>query len=87
VAGSGVDRISEHAVASTNTNPPFERHFSIEELAVMWGLSVHTVRRLFEREPDVVVFFRQRPGRRTYRTLRIPASVATRVYARMARSA
>ena len=63
----------------------FERHFSVEELSELWGMSDDFVRRLFLREPGVVVFFHHRPGRRVYRTLRIPESVALRVHRRMQR--
>ena len=63
--------------------PTFERHYSVEELAQTWGMSIDFVRRLFLCEPGVVVFWRQRPGRRVYRTLRIPESVAERVHRRM----
>ena len=66
-----------------SVQPTFERHYSVEELAGMWGMSVDFVRRLFLREPGVVVFWRQQPGRRVYRTLRIPESVAERVHRRM----
>lgn len=41
------------------------------------------VRRLFLHEVGVVIFYHQRPGRRVYRTLRIPESVAERVHRRM----
>jgi hypothetical protein len=61
----------------------FERHYSVAQLATLWGMSDDFVRRLFSQERDVVVFFHYRPGRRTYRTLRIPASVAERVHCRM----
>jgi hypothetical protein len=61
----------------------FERHYSVEELAELWHLSEDFVRRLFLKEPGVVVFWRQRPGRRVYRTLRIPQSVAFHVHQRM----
>jgi transcriptional regulator GlxA family with amidase domain len=63
----------------------FERHYSIEELTELWGMSNDFVRRLFLREPGVVVFFKSRPGRRVYRTLRIPESVVQRVHRRMRR--
>jgi hypothetical protein len=62
----------------------FERHFSPAELAELWSLSEDTVRRIFEREPDVLIF--QNPERNTARrrrTLRIPQSVAERVYCRL----
>jgi hypothetical protein len=65
--------------------PTFERHYSVDELAELWGMSDDFVRRLFRSEPGVVVFFKYRPGRRTYRTLRIPESVAQRVHRQMRR--
>lgn len=69
----------------TEAPTTFERHYSVEELAEMWQMSDDFVRRLFLRESGVVAFYNQRPGRRVYRTLRIPASVAERVYRRMSR--
>jgi len=61
-----------------------ERHYSPDELGKLWNLSTDTVRRLFEREPGVLVIEHPR-GRATrrYRTLRIPESVALRVHRRM----
>ena len=67
----------------TPPRPTFERHYSVEEIAQIWNVSTEFVRRLFVREPGVVVFWRQQPGRRVYRTLRIPQSVAERVHRRM----
>jgi len=61
----------------------FERHFSVEELTQLWGMSDDFIRKLFLYEPGVVIFHRQQPGKRVYRTLRIPASVALRVHRRM----
>jgi hypothetical protein len=49
----------------------------------LWGLSDDFVRRLFLHEPGVVIFHHRRPGRRVYRTLRIPESVAQRVHIRL----
>lgn len=63
----------------------FERHYSVDELASIWGVSDDFVRRLFLHEPGVVVFFKYRPGRRTYRTMRVPESVARRVHRRLER--
>jgi transcriptional regulator GlxA family with amidase domain len=60
-----------------------ERHFSVEELAELWKMSEDFVRRLFLREPGVIVFHNARPGKRVYRTLRIPESVVVRVHKRM----
>lgn len=63
-----------------------ERHYAPEELGGLWNLSSDTVRRLFDREPGVLVIERTRNGRRRYRTLRIPESVAERVHRRLSRS-
>lgn len=64
-------------------NSSLERHFSVDELAGLWNMSTDFIRRLFLHEPGVVIFYHHRPGRRVYRTLRIPASVALRVHQRM----
>ncbi len=61
----------------------FERHYSVDELASIWGVSDDFVRRLFLHEPGVVVFFKHRPGKRVYRVIRVPESVARRVHRRM----
>jgi hypothetical protein len=62
-----------------------ERHYSVAEVAKMWTVSPDMVRRLFQREPGVLVFGDARPkyGRRRYLTLRIPESVLERVHRRM----
>jgi len=61
----------------------FERHYSVDELAKAWRMSDDFVRRLFLHEPGVIVFFKYRPGKRTYRVVRVPESVAERVHRRM----
>jgi hypothetical protein len=70
----------------TTTEMTFERHFSVEELSELWGMGDEFLRRLFLGEPGVVIFYRERPGKRMYRTLRIPESVALRVHRRLQRS-
>lgn len=61
--------------------PVFERHFSPEQLGKEWNLSANTIRRMFEREPGVMIFENpERVSSRRRRTLRIPQSVAERVY-------
>lgn len=63
-----------------------ERHYSVKELAEMWGLSPAAIRRLFRDEPGVLRFGKEKRGhQREYLTLRIPASVAERVYRRCTR--
>lgn len=62
----------------------FEQHLSTVDLAEAWNLSEDTVRRIFEKEPDVLIFENpERVSSRRRRTLRIPESVAERVYRRL----
>ena len=70
-------------VSGPGINEAFERHYSIEELIELWGMSEDFLRRLFRTEPGVVIFSNPQPGKRVYRTLRIPASVAARVHRRL----
>ena len=60
-----------------------EKHFTPRELADMWSLSYDKILDMFTREPGVVVICEPKRGRRTYRTLRIPQSVAERVHRRL----
>jgi len=65
-------------------NPTLEPHYAPEDLAKTWNLSANTIRRLFEREPGVMVIEHLKAkSKRRYRTLRIPESVAQRVHRRM----
>ena len=57
-------------------------HYTVGELADAWNVSPDFIRDLFRDEPDVVRWARNRPGRRHYVVLRIPASAADRVYRR-----
>ena len=63
------------------------QHYTVGEIASLWKLSEDTVRRLFERESDVLVIEAQKPrfGRRRYSTLRIPHFVVERVHRRLSR--
>ena len=59
----------------------FERLYTPKELAEAWRLSENTIRRLFQDQPGVFVLGDANPrGRRGYCTIRIPASVAERVF-------
>jgi hypothetical protein len=61
---------------------PFERHFTPQDLADIWRLDETTIRRIFQDEPGVMKIGKshRRDGKRDYITLRIPESVAARVY-------
>jgi hypothetical protein len=64
-----------------------EKHFSPDQLAEMWGVSVDSIRRIFREEPGVLKMGEKAPNhKRQYLTLRIPESVAERVYTRLSES-
>lgn len=65
------------ATGAASLVPHGERHYSVTDVAKLWGLSRDSVRRLFRREPGVLVM-----GER-YVTLRIPESVLERVHRRL----
>ena len=68
---------------ATEQREPFEeRHFTVPEWADMWNLSREFVRQVVQGEPGVTEWVRQQPGRRRYRVLRVPQSVAERLYNR-----
>jgi hypothetical protein len=61
-----------------------ERHFAVGEVAELWNLCPDVVRKLFEREPGVLVLGDHGSrGKRRYTTLRIPQSVVERVHRRL----
>jgi hypothetical protein len=65
----------------------FERHYSVSELAEAWNISEDKIRELFLKEPGVLNFGKPPTRRkRVYRPIRIPESVAARVYARLTKS-
>jgi hypothetical protein len=67
------------------TLPATERHYSPQEIAKLWNVSIGTVRRLFENEHGVLAIRvgKKSGGRRAYTTLRIPEAVIERVHRRM----
>ncbi len=60
-----------------------ERHYSVSELAAAWNISDDKVRELFLNEPGILNFGKPNRRKRIYRPIRIPESVAARVYARL----
>jgi hypothetical protein len=56
-------------------------------LGALWGFEQTTIRRMFIDEPGVLKQEREarRNGKRSYVSIRIPASVAQRVHARKSR--
>jgi len=64
----------------------FERHFSPRTLAELWNFSEDTITRWFEDNPDVLKCGSNGArGKRRKLTLRIPESIAMRVYQEKAR--
>ena len=60
-----------------------ERHYSVTEVATLWGISEKTVRRLFDGEDGVLKWGSgETLGKRRYQNLRIPQSVLSRVHHR-----
>jgi hypothetical protein len=65
-------------------HPILEKHFTPSELGAAWGLSTETIRKIFEKEPGVlIVGTNGTRSKRRYRTFRIPEHVATRVHNRL----
>jgi AraC-like DNA-binding protein len=45
------------AAPPSAVSPPIhERHYTVQEIAEAWNMSENLVRRLFEKEPGVVIF-------------------------------
>jgi hypothetical protein len=57
--------------------------YRVKELAFLWNMSSESIRRMFVSEPGTLVFRMQATGRRIYRNIRIPGTVALRVRNRM----
>jgi hypothetical protein len=76
-------------VASVGTTALYEeKHYSPTELSALWSLSAASIRLLFEHEQGVIRLGlpSRRSGRglkRSYYSIRIPASVAQRVHKRI----
>lgn len=82
-------RVSGETAASKSLRllSTFERHYSVKELAELWNLSDRTVRRMFVHEPGVLEWGTgETRMKRGYKTLRIPESVAQRVYGKLRRA-
>jgi AraC-like DNA-binding protein len=64
-----------------------ERHYTVPEIANLWGVSEKTVRRLFGDEDGVLRWGSHETSRkRGYHNLRVPQSVLIRVHQRRERA-
>jgi transcriptional regulator GlxA family with amidase domain len=62
----------------------FEKHYSVSEVAELWGLSERTIRRIFTDELGVIKWEKSETRfKRGYTTLRIPESVVQRVHRKL----
>jgi hypothetical protein len=74
----------------TQEQPATERHYTPQEVAEMWGVSRETVRKMFMDEDGVLHFSFSKTLRRSAApkprtSLRIPASVLSRVHQQWSR--
>ena len=68
-------------ITTTTTTTALEQHFTADQLAKQWHTSGNTVRRMFFNVPGVLeLAHAEAMHKRGYRSMRIPASVAERVY-------
>ena len=69
-------------IATAAPQNAMEPHFTLQEIATAWGISVRMARLIFRDVPGVSdVCNRHSLTKRPYTILRIPASVAARVHA------
>lgn len=77
----GARLLQQPSSESLDSDVGVERHYSIADLARLWGLSTRTIRRMFENEPGVLQWgSSQTRFKRPYVTLRIPETVVLRVH-------
>jgi hypothetical protein len=58
-----------------------ERHYTVEELSKMWGISYEALRTRLLKTPGVLKFQQPRGrSKRPYITIRVPESVALTLY-------
>jgi len=75
--------IEDHTASDT-----FEKHYSINEISHLWGLSQKTIRRIFEHEPGVIELANHKSrNKRTYVTRKVPESVLERVHRKLQKPA
>lgn len=71
---------------TTNSTTFAERHYSVGTLAELWSLSEDTIARWFAEVPGVLKSGTQPgKGRRPRLTMRIPESIALKVYSEKTR--
>jgi hypothetical protein len=65
-----------------------EQHYTVTQVAKLWGMSPNAVRKLFAHEPDVLKLSRpEKRFKRGYTTYFIPESAMRRVHNQLCRGA
>jgi len=80
-AGLSVTRALKRAVNDNPTPVALERHYTVAEVAQLWGVSKNTVRRIFKDVPGVLRIGSRKPRTRKYQTISIPERVLTATHA------
>ncbi|MGD0425272.1 MAG: hypothetical protein ABSC10_01015 [Candidatus Acidiferrales bacterium] len=78
-----LDESQCNSEAGEQTAPKFAaRHYMNAEIAALWSLSDDSVRKIFERDPGVLVIGSQKlyGRKRSYTTIRVPEFVLERVH-------
>jgi hypothetical protein len=72
-------------ITESSSAPALERHYTVAQVAELWGLSETKVRELFRDEPGVLQTQLRtlRSRKRQNVALRIPTTVLLRVHGRM----
>ena len=61
-----------------------EKHYTVAQIAELWGWSDDTVRRTFRNEDGVIAIMHpERRGKRPYSKLSTPESILVRVHERL----
>jgi hypothetical protein len=68
-------------LADVPMNTSIKQHHSIAQLAKLWGYSETTVRSWFKDVPCLAIRHPEKMHTRGYKSIRVPQSVADRVYA------
>ena len=75
------DDVDDESPQSIDDIKP-HRLYSVKKVAYLLDVDAETIRRIFLKEPGVIVIRNQQPSKRIYRLIRIPGWVVIRVLER-----
>jgi hypothetical protein len=76
--------LNQLALQNQGRDVSLERHYSVQEVAKLWGISRQTVTRLFAGEPGILpIGHGETRRKRAYYMLKIPESVLIRVHRKL----